>query len=433
MAKKRNVVVRSNKTTKKKVARKIGKEIVKVEQKEVSALGKIFRGLGSVGGATLGSLIGAPHAGAAAGRDLAGQLSTWLGAGDYELKSNSLVDRFKSNGQIPAMHSSGQSVIIRHKEYIADVKTSSSANTLQTTSYNINPGLSTTFPWLSSIAQNFQEYSFKGLIFEYVSTSADALNSTNTALGTVMMYTNYRGTQATFNNKQQILNEYFSSDDKPSVSFCHPIECDPKENPYQIQYVRGAGVPSGEDTKTYDLGLFNIATTGMQGTSVVVGELWCTYEVELKKPIDISGIAQYSTYFHVYNTAGISTSNYFGTSPITQYGTDSLTVTGNSVTFPIGTYGRFFYWYEVVGTSTAWVGPTIAATTNVTYIGDIEGVTNQSSHAATSTQLSVAGVISITDPNTQAVLTWSGATLPTSPTTVDFYCIQLGVTNNAFA
>jgi hypothetical protein len=39
------------------------------------------------------------------------------------------------------------------------------------------------FPWLSNIAQNFESYKLRGLVFEFKSMSGDALTSTNTALG----------------------------------------------------------------------------------------------------------------------------------------------------------------------------------------------------------------------------------------------------------
>ena len=50
-------------------------------------------------------------------------------------------------------------------------------------------------------------------------------------------------------------------------------------------YVRPTlNVPSGSDRRLYDFGNFQIATIGLQGTSVNVGELWVTYEIELFKP-----------------------------------------------------------------------------------------------------------------------------------------------------
>lgn len=64
---------------------------------------------------------------------------------------------------------------------------SSSAGVFNGLVYKINPGNPETFPWLSSIASNFEAYRIEGLVFEYKTMSADALNSTNTALGQIIL------------------------------------------------------------------------------------------------------------------------------------------------------------------------------------------------------------------------------------------------------
>lgn len=57
------------------------------------------------------------------------------------------------------------------------------AGTFNYSTWQLNPGQKSLFPWLAGIASNFESYKFHGLVFEYKSMSADALNSTNTALG----------------------------------------------------------------------------------------------------------------------------------------------------------------------------------------------------------------------------------------------------------
>jgi hypothetical protein len=373
------------------------------------------------------------------GEGLGASLSKWLGSGDYALDSNSIVDRFRSSGQIPAMHSSNQSVIIRHKEYVGDVVSSSSANTFNVfNSYALNPGLSGSFPWLSSIASNYQEYTWKGVVYEFVSTSADAIaSSTNTALGSVMMFTNYKSTSALPVNKLQVLNEYFSCDNKPSESFCHPIECNPAENPYNVQYIRTGAVPSGEDQKTYDIGVFAVATTGFQGTSVVCGELWVSYEVELRKPIipiPEPGGTSPGGYAHFFASTAVTTSAYFGTSQ-TVAGTFSAAVlTGfviaaTTITFPIGWYGNVMVFMTWVGGSTAVTVPTVTGTTNIATVKGFinDTVVNVDNTGTTATRLFTCGTWSITNPNINAVLTLSGGTLPTSVTGMDLYVIPMAV------
>jgi hypothetical protein len=67
----------------------------------------------------------------------------------------------------------------------------------------------------------------------------------------------------------------------------HGIECDPSKlagNAYK--YVRIGDLPISEDLKEYDLGRFCLAITGVPATYAgqVLGELWVSYTVTLRKP-----------------------------------------------------------------------------------------------------------------------------------------------------
>lgn len=309
--------------------------------KELGLLARALRaGGGGIGGA-LGSFFGPSGtvAGSSIGSSLGAQLSKWLGAGDYTLSSNSLVE--KAAKGVPMMHFNDESTIIRHREYIGEVVTGA-ANTFSAATFQINPGLSATFPWLSGIAQQYQEYSFKGLVFHYVSTSGDSVGSTTTSLPVVMMATQYKGNSTTFTDKVSLLNSHFASDARASEDFCHPVECDPRENPFNVQYVRGAAPPVGDDIMMYDLGKFTIATTGSQAANVTVGELWATYEVELKKPLATEVSNTYSETAFLTRT-GATNSAFFGTAGAG--GTiDNIGITFPSATtmlFPTGITGSF--------------------------------------------------------------------------------------------
>lgn len=253
---------------------------------EVSTLGKLIRQIGSLGGGTLGTYVGAPAAGAAAGNSLGAAISKWLGFGDYTVGTNSIVQ--KASTGIPMMHKEGQTVVIRHREFIGTVSSSIGFNVQ--TSYVLNPGDPNTFPWLSTIANSFQEYRFKGVVFHYIPTSGNAISGTSPSLGAVMMQTSYRSNDTAPSSKSELLNEYWSGEAVPSETFAHPIECNPAENPFNVQYVRRTGVPTGDNQLFYDLGVTHVATQGQLQSGNVLGDIWVTYEVELKKPIVASNV-----------------------------------------------------------------------------------------------------------------------------------------------
>lgn len=266
--------------------------VVKAKKKatkgaEMTRLGAALRTLGGLGGSAIGGLIGMPAAGSGVGTSLGAALSRWLGSGDYSVSSNSIVSRASDN--IPMMHKTDQSVTIRHREFIKTV-TGSQDFTVQD-SFQINPGNPLLFPWLSTIANRFQEYRIKGMVFHYIPTSGTAISSSSSALGAVMLQTSYRANDSPPSSKAEVLNEYWSSESVPSQAFCHPIECDPKENPFNVQYVRNGALPSGDNILLYDLGTTHVCTQGMQSPNVV-GDLWVSYEIELKKPIIDSNVTR---------------------------------------------------------------------------------------------------------------------------------------------
>jgi len=249
---------------------------------------KVNRGgiLSEVGGA-LGSLVGLPGV----GKFLGSSIASVLGRGDYAvagqgIKSNSLV-----TGTTPPAfgnEKSDRATIISHREYLTDIKSgptlTNGATDFAYTAYDINPGLSASFPWLAKVAQNFEEYEMLGCLFEFKSTSGNALTSTNTALGTVIQSTQYNVLNEPFASKLTQENYEFAMSLKPSESGLHAVECARNQNVLPRLYIRAGLPPVDSDQRMYDLGQYQISTVGMQAANVVIGELWITYHVALYKP-----------------------------------------------------------------------------------------------------------------------------------------------------
>lgn len=247
--------------------------------------------LGRIAGRLAGAYLGGP-AGAVLGEAVGGMahyIGRAAGSGDYITNS----DRVKSNvlvnsAQVPQFGSSPNTVHIRHREFLGDIISSGTANTFQVQSFAINPGQFASFPWLSQVVgANFQQYRINGMLFEYRTMSADALNSVNTALGSVVMATDYDSADSAFTTKAQMENTEFGISCKPSCSMIHAIECARNQTAISELYVRPGTVPANADIRLYDLGKFYIASTGVQGTSVNLGELWVSYDITFFKAIQL--------------------------------------------------------------------------------------------------------------------------------------------------
>lgn len=248
----------------------------KPPQVTTSDMGMVMRGLGALLGRKAGEFAGMGDAGASFGRQAGAGLSYWTGNGDYKVSKNTLL----TPNNIPDMHRIGQSVVVRHKEYICPINGSQSFQVQQ--ALVLNPGYTASFPWLATMARKFSEYQIKGMIYHYVPTSG-TFSGTGSSLGAVMIQTTYRPTEQQPASKMEMLNEYWATETVACTPNVHAIECDPKENPFQVHYIRNSDV-LGADPMMYDLGKTFVATQGMSSTDIV-GDLWVTYEIELQKPV----------------------------------------------------------------------------------------------------------------------------------------------------
>ncbi len=107
-----------------------------------------------------------------------------------------------------------------------------------------------------------------------------------------MLQTSYRATDSAPTSKIEMLNEYWSTEVVPCETTCHPLECNPAENPFNIQYVRSdsAVLPVSDSPLLYDLATTHVATEGQSTDGAALGDLWVTYEIELKKPVLSSNV-----------------------------------------------------------------------------------------------------------------------------------------------
>lgn len=381
------------------------------------------RGLLKMGGGALGGLLGGAFTGGAGtgigssiGSALADGAATILGMGAYDIKENSLLT---TSPTVPVMHDVGNSVRIKHREYIGDVVSSPVAGAFKCVQFHLNPGLSATFPWLSAIANAFEQYELEGYAVEFKSASGDALNSVNTALGSVLMAANYRASAPAFTDKQQMLNSQWAVECKPSVNALLPIECAKGENPFSVMYVRSGGVDEGEDIKMYDLCTINVASSGMQGTSVVLGEVWATYDVLLKKPIStqVSGETLKSALFQKAGNPIECTSAkpFLG---LNTTGDDiGMNLTdGATLRFPANCPGKYLITYYIEGTMNQCVAPTFTFTNCASVVTFADKYTwNNVGTVAMQLIFQIAVQVGTVDPSGVADVSMTNTTIPSQP------------------
>jgi len=176
-------------------------------------------------------------------------------------------------------------ITVAHTEYIRDI-TPSQAFTMQLEAA-VNPGLPTLFPWLHTLAQNFETYRIIKLLFRFKSTSADAVLSTiapsgSTSLGSVIMMAQYNVLKDPPQNKREMLNNATAKSCKPSNSMYFSVV---PQAAYKTLFTRSVYTnPDLGDRRLYDHCDFHIATEGMQATTGTIGELSVTAIMQFQKP-----------------------------------------------------------------------------------------------------------------------------------------------------
>lgn len=180
-------------------------------------------------------------------------------------------------------------IFLSHREFLGNVTAlgngSATPSAFNLNTFDINPGLTSSFPWLSQIAQNFSLYELQGCIYEYKPTSGELGSATN-SLGKVVMATEYDPDSPDFTSSVQMENYDYANACKPSEHMLHGVETAHRQRATNLLYVRTG--PSKKDRIFTDVGRFQIATEGLPvnvpvGTLVPVGELWVTYRVRLSR------------------------------------------------------------------------------------------------------------------------------------------------------
>jgi len=195
----------------------------------------------------------------------------------------------------------GKPTIVAHRELIADTVNGSTTFGVAKT-FSINPGLATTFPWLSTQATQYEEYRFRSLKFEWVPIAPTSTQ------GVVVLMTEFDPTRSAPTRETHAVDHPNSITD--SVWKNINMVCSPRDmhavNPRK--FVRTAATYG--DIKTYDVGTFYCCTNNFTGTSAI-GKLYVSYVVEFSTPTigPLDGLASTSTSLFAKAAAQTITNN----------------------------------------------------------------------------------------------------------------------------
>lgn len=370
-------------------------------------------------GSHLGNMVGFKDIGKAAG----GFIGRILGSGDYTTNFSD-VSTTRLTSSVPAF--GGESIVVTKREYIQDV-ISGATGAFKLDSFTINPGLPSTFPWLATIAQNFEEYEIKGMVFEFKTNSGNT-TAANQGLGSVILATQYDPTKPVYSSKQDMENYFFAQSTVPSQSVMHAVECKREITPVKSLYVRNGAVDPNEDLRWTDFGKFSIASVGIPAATVNLGELWVSYDIILRKPKlpATFGGSIYSFFIERFTVAPASP---LGTTAVrtTGYTLGITSISSTSVSFTI--QPSTFYKLEVVwvGGAAVTVFPSVTASSTFTAVNVYAGSSTNQVLSNNSTSMTYTAVLTsnVTVPNSVGTFTFGTAGVYPTACNVDITITEL--------
>ena len=171
-----------------------------------------------------------------------GVASTYMGRGAY--KSNGLITGGADTmPRMQHINDETGSLMVSHRERLMDVFAPADSGFHQDV-FTVSPGIEKTFPWLSQIAANYEEYELMQCVFEYDGHSLVGINDTLEVQGSLIMATQMNVKDKPFRDRHEMERFPHASKCAQHGSMAHGVECDPRK----IQgdghrYIRMGGMP----------------------------------------------------------------------------------------------------------------------------------------------------------------------------------------------
>lgn len=219
-----------------------------------------------------------------------GVASNYIGRGSYK-KNGLITGGADTMPRMQHINDETGSLMVSHRERLMDVFAPADSGFHQDV-FTVSPGIEKTFPWLSQIAANYEEYELMQCVFEYDGHSLVGINDTLEVQGSLIMATQMNVKDKPFRDRHEMERFPHASKCAQHGSMAHGVECDPRK----IQgdghrYIRMGGLTKDEDARDFDHAKFTIGqyNTPTELAGKEIGQLFVYYTVKLMKPKISSG------------------------------------------------------------------------------------------------------------------------------------------------
>lgn len=249
----------------------------------------------------------------------------------------------------PKIHATENYVRISHREPVGVIPQVATPFVVHRF-LSLNPGLSSTFKWLSTQALGWEKYIFESLELEYVTRVPTTFG------GAIMLAIDHDAADASPTNEDIMMNYSGAIEDSIWVkSLKCKLQCD-----NQKRFIRFGALAQNLDVKTYDVGNAIVATSGTGASAINAGKVYVKYTVKMFIPqLPPSNVfAQGGT---ILSGGAVTPANPFGNAPTIALGTTGVIPSGigGLVSFP--NIGQFLTSTSFNGTGLVLANPTVAS------------------------------------------------------------------------
>jgi hypothetical protein len=249
----------------------------------------------------------------------------------------------------PRITASRDSARIIHKELVA--KVTGTANFTVGTTIALNPGLASSFPWLSTQAAAWETYRFNKLRFCYHTRTATS------ATGSVQLVPDYDAADAAPASEFIAASYEDMQEDAPWKDLDCVLRPDAMFPMGPKKFVRTEALSANQDIKTFDAGNLFVCTT--DGSAQTWGLVWVEYDVSLYTPQQPS--SGFAASQHI--TASVPTSAAMLPSGVISAGSTTFVNVPVAEVIAFQSAGRFLVEYHATATTsvTQTAAPTISS------------------------------------------------------------------------
>lgn len=258
----------------------------------------------------------------------------------------------------PKMHMRGDAIYVTHSEMLGAIVSgapTSNVTAFRSVGYRTNPGMANIFPWLSSMAVNYEKYRFRSLSFTLVPLVSTGYN------GRIGVGFDFDSSDTAPGNRQEFYSLTTHCENMPWQGCTVRVKCD--------NIFRFTGTHVAADNKLIDLGQVIVMSDSISNGATIAAalplfDLIVDYTVELIEPQQALFASQlFSTTTNLTSGiplgTGVDLTGVYGPTVVT-----STTVTNSVLTFnlPAGVFSVAYHFNWTSGTTaTAVTVPTTGA------------------------------------------------------------------------